>query len=87
MSESREQARWFWLANRDPWSHQDPDHWKPYTDAENSVIEEAFRKKKEMVAAGQYMIDLTQNTQYKITDPGKYRPVKRQILAHEEGRD
>ena len=82
MSEGeKEQARWFWLGNRDPWGHEDPDRWKPYTDAESSVIEQAFRDKKKMVAAGQYMVDLTQNIQYKIDDPSKYRPVKRQTFA------
>ncbi len=78
-SQRIENAKWFWLANRDPWSHNDPDRWKPYTDAESEVIEKAFQENKKSVGAGQFMIDLTQNIQYRISDPSKYRPVKRQI--------
>jgi len=79
MQDPNEKARWFWLANKRPWSHQGADHWKPYTDAESSVIEEAYQASKQTVGAGDYIVDLTQNIQYKISDPSKQRPVKRQV--------
>jgi len=80
MQDSKENARWFWLANKGPWSHTDADHWKPYTDSESSVIEQAYQAGKQTVGAGQYIVDLTQNIQYKISDPSKQRPVKRQVF-------
>ena len=79
MQNNHEKAQWFWLSKKDPWSHTEADRWKPYTRAENRVIEQAYQGNKETVGAGDYIVDLTQNIQYKISEESKQRPVKRKI--------
>lgn len=80
MQHPHEKARWYWLSNKRPWDHTEPDHWKPYTAAESRVIEDAYQKNNKTVGAGDYIVDLTQNIQYKISDESKQRPVKRKIF-------
>ena len=69
---------WYWQSDKNPSAHAGTDHWKPYTNEENTIIEDAFNDDKDCVGVGDYVVDFKRNVQYKITDNTKTRPVKRE---------
>lgn len=70
---------WKWQSNKNPGQHDEPNHWKKYTNAEQQVIEDAYQNDKDSVGVGDYVVDFDQGIQYKISDPTKTRRIRRVV--------
>ena len=74
-----------WKSNVDPWSTEEPEEWKNFSDIENLLIEEAATKKKEeTVILDDYHVDLKRNVQISNYDVNKQRPVKRTVSNEQD---
>jgi len=71
-------GNWSWQSDKNPSSHTGPDHWKPYTKAQNEIIEQAYEDGKDEVGVGDYVVDFDEGHQYKLSDNTKTRPIKRE---------
>ncbi|UJR12417.1 hypothetical protein I4U23_016593 [Adineta vaga] len=76
-NESTTRIQWMWNADTDPFSKSQPVEWKPYSDVENMIIEEAFQAGQDHVVLDNYSIDFKHNIQVLNEDGNKQRPIKR----------
>jgi len=77
MSNELQKGIWFWQANRNPSAHNEPDYWRPYTTAENAILEKAYHEGQRSAGVGDYVVDFDRGIQYKLSDHTKTRPIKR----------
>ncbi|CAF1533979.1 unnamed protein product [Didymodactylos carnosus] len=73
---------WYWKSNQYPWSNgelHEKEEWKPYSDIENQIIEEAFVNNESEVELDNYMINLQQKIQLNKNDKTKQRQIKRSL--------
>ncbi|CAF0817951.1 unnamed protein product [Adineta steineri] len=68
---------WMWKSNVDPFSDSEPAEWKPYSDVENLIIEEAYTTSRTLAVLDNYIITFENTMQSSKTDENKQRPVKR----------
>ena len=74
-------VQWQWKANKDPFHHpHEPPEWKPYSDVENIIIEEAHQAGRSDAVLDTYSVNFKNKIQILHTDPSKQRPVKRQEI-------
>jgi hypothetical protein len=78
-TESSTRLQWMWNSNTDPFSKSQPAAWKPYSDVENIIIEEAFQAGQKHAILDDYSIDFKHNIQILNNDSDKQRPVKRMM--------
>ncbi|CAF1501387.1 unnamed protein product [Adineta steineri] len=79
-SESRDpftRVQWMWNSNENPFSECERDGWRPYSDIENIIIEEAFLAGETLVNFDDYDIDLEHKVQISNLDSDKQRQIKR----------
>ena len=43
MATSSTRVQWMWKSNIHPFSKSEPAEWRPYSDVENRIIEEAYQ--------------------------------------------
>jgi hypothetical protein len=78
MADSAEfRVKWMWKSNLDPWSSTEEENWISYTDVENTIIEDAFQKKKDKVRLDKYLIDFIDLVQVSNQNKNHQRPIKR----------
>ncbi len=70
---------WYWMSNKFPRSPSEPPMWKPYTESENIILEQAFAEGRKEAGVGDYVVDFSRNIQYKLSDNRKQRPIKREV--------
>jgi hypothetical protein len=73
-------VQWMWKANTDPYSNSEPAKWKPYSDVENRIIEDAFQAGQSHAILDTYSINFKHKIQILNTDGSKQRPIKREII-------
>ncbi|CAF3544157.1 unnamed protein product [Rotaria socialis] len=69
---------WMWSAGDAPWEQN--DNWKPYSDVENRIIEQAHEENKSTIELDDYYIDLRKHFQTRKPTSNKHRPIKRVLL-------
>ena len=75
---SSTRVEWMWNATAGP-SATELDEWRPYSDIESRIIEEAFAAGESHVMLDNYHIDLKQYLQISNKDSNKQRSVKRML--------
>ena len=80
MSNNIQQGIWYWKSNKHPASNYEPDTWRPYTTAENAILEKAWNEKQNTAGVGDYVVDFRRGIQYKLSDHTKTRPIKRETF-------
>ncbi|CAF1569141.1 unnamed protein product [Rotaria magnacalcarata] len=80
LSSSTSRIVWKWKSNTQPWSNVEPDTWEQYSDIENYMIENAYKKNESQVQLDHFWIDFNNQIQIKIDNPNKKRPIKREIM-------
>ena len=75
--ESSTRAEWAWNASPNPFSKTEPPKWRPYSDVENNMIEQAFAAKQDRATLDEYYIDFAQKRQISNVDKNRQRPVQR----------
>ncbi|CAF1371889.1 unnamed protein product [Didymodactylos carnosus] len=80
------QAQWYWKSNSDPWSVNEKEEWRRYSDIQSDIIEEAFNQKtnKHLVELDNYWIDLNGSIQISKHDQNKRRQIKRILIDRNE---
>ncbi|CAF4286101.1 unnamed protein product [Rotaria sp. Silwood2] len=78
-TEGSTRIKWEWNANVNPFSKSQPVQWKPYSDVENLIIEEAFSAGKIYAMFDDYHIDFKHKMQISNHDKNKQRPVQQKI--------
>ena len=74
-------VQWQWKANKDPFHHpHEPPEWKPYSNVENIIIEEAYQAGQSYALLDTYSINFKKKMQILHTDSSKQRPIKRQEI-------
>lgn len=73
--------QWMWNASDRPFSKTVPPDWKPYSDVETIIIEEAFQAGQTHAMLDVYSVDLKHRVQILNKDSDKQRPVKRMICG------
>ena len=76
--------QWMWNSNTDPFSKSQPIEWRPYSDAENLIIEEAYTAGQIHAILPNHRIDLKHNLQISNSDSNRQRPVTRMVSTREE---
>ena len=71
-------VQWTWKANIDPFSESEPAEWKPYSDVENRIIEEAYQARQNHAILDTYSINFKQKIQILNSDSSKQRPIRRE---------
>jgi hypothetical protein len=71
-------VQWMWKANIDPFSKSEPAEWKPYSDVENRIIEEAYQAGQNHAILDTYSINLKHKIQILNSDSSKQRPIRRE---------
>ena len=69
--------QWMWNSNADPFKESKPEDWRPYSDIEIMMIEEAFVADEPLVKFDDYDIDLERKLQISNKEGNKQRPIKR----------
>jgi hypothetical protein len=67
-----------WKANINPFSKSEPAKWKPYSDVENRIIEEAYQTGQNHAILDTYSINFKHKIQILNSDSSKQRPIKRE---------
>ncbi|CAF3877008.1 unnamed protein product [Rotaria sp. Silwood1] len=66
-----------------PWSDE-PEQWQKYTDAENEIIEDAYKEQRPQVKIDDgYVLDFKQQIQYEKDDQHRQHPIKRVQLERD----
>jgi len=78
---SSERIRWMRKSIRDPLSKHEQDHFYPYDDIENMIIEDAFKNGQTHVMLDDYYIDFKYNLQISNNDNNEQRVVKRIVCG------
>jgi hypothetical protein len=73
-------VQWMWKANIDPFSKSEPAEWKPYSDVENRIIEEAHQNGQNHAILDTYSIDFKHRIQILNNDSNKQRAIKREVV-------
>ena len=68
-----------WNASADPFANTDPAKWRPYSLADNKMIERAFAQGQAQTMLNDYHIDFKELLQISKSDVNKQRPIKRFI--------
>ena len=68
---------WMWKSNKNPWNSSEETEWRPYSDAEAVIIEEAYGKNWCEVLLDDYHINLKNSVQISNSNANSQRPVKR----------
>jgi len=76
---SFKRVQWMWNSNADPFSKSQPATWKPYSDVENIIIEEAFQAGQKHAILDDYSIDFKHKIQILNSNSNKQCPVKRMM--------
>ncbi|CAF4342867.1 unnamed protein product [Rotaria socialis] len=76
--------QWMWNASTSPFSQSQPAQLCPYSDVENTIIEEAYSTGKTYAMLEKYHIDFKHNLQISNTDTNKQRPVTRTMVNKEK---
>ncbi len=71
-------VEWMWKANLDPFSSDEIEEWRPYSEEDCEIIEEASRNGERYAHLLNYSIDLKNHLQILKKDRTKRRPVKRE---------
>jgi hypothetical protein len=79
-------VQWLWNSNRDPFLESESDDWRPYSDVENMIIEEAFTTSKHHAMLDDYHIDFKHQVQISNNDTNKQRPIKRLVCNRDDKR-
>ncbi|UJR24429.1 hypothetical protein I4U23_005805 [Adineta vaga] len=77
INQSPTRIQWMWKAGANPFSKTRLEEWKPYSDVENIIIEEAYQSGKKHAVLDNYSIDFKHRLQILNTDGNKQRPIKR----------
>jgi hypothetical protein len=72
-----------WKSNLDPFSPDEIEEWRPYSEEDCEIIEEADRNGERFAYLANYSIDLKKRLQILNKDRTKRRPVKRE--EHNKG--
>ncbi|CAF1131265.1 unnamed protein product [Didymodactylos carnosus] len=80
------QAEWYWQSNSDPWSPDEKQDWKKYSDIESEIIEGVFdaNDAKGLAKLDNYLIDLNSSLQISKSDHNKESNVKRVLIDRNE---
>lgn len=70
--------QWMWKVNIDPFSKSEPAEWKPYSDVENRIIEQAYQAGQNHAILDTYSINFKQKIQILNSDNSKQRPIRRE---------
>jgi hypothetical protein len=68
---------WCWNSSSDPFSKTVKPEWKPFSDIENEIIEDAYQHKEKEVALQNHIVDLKHKLQINKIDNTKQRPIWR----------
>ena len=71
---------WKWKSNANPWANVEPDTWEPYSDTDNSIIENAHQQNQKRVELDYFWIDFSKQLQVNKQDSNKQRPIRREII-------
>jgi hypothetical protein len=71
-------AQWFYNAAADPFAANKPGDWKPYSNGDNTKIEQHFQNKSTKVELDNHVIHFHERMQVHKSDFNKQRPVKRE---------
>lgn len=82
--DSSPRIQWMWNASIDPFSKSHSSEWKPYSDVETMIIEEAFQVGHQHAVLDTYTIDFKHNIQVLNHDLNKQRPVRRVVRGKDE---
>jgi hypothetical protein len=83
-SETSTRIQWMWNANVNPFSKSDSVEWKPYSDVENMIIEEAFQAGQSHAVLDDYSINFKHKIQILNTDGKRQRPIKRMVCNRDD---
>lgn len=83
-SKSSTCIQWMWKAGVDPFSKSMPAEWKPYSDVENIIIEDACRAGEAYARLDDYYIDFKHSIQVLMNDDNKQRPIKRLVRNRDD---
>ena len=70
-------VQWMWSANRDSSTQSESVEYKPYSDIENMIIEEAFQAGQHHVVLDNYRIDFKHSIEILNEDANQQRSVQR----------
>lgn len=76
--------QWMWNASIDPFSQSEPAEWKPYSDVETMIIEEAYQASRKHAPLDIYTVDFKHMIQILNNDRNKQRPVKRMVCGKDD---
>ncbi len=79
-------VQWMWNSSVDPFLESESDDWRPYSDVENMIIEEAFTTGKNHALLDDYHIDFKHQLQISNNDTNKQRPIKRLVCNRDDKR-
>jgi hypothetical protein len=74
---------WIWQSNLNPYSSNEAEEWRSYSEKDCEIIEEAYMNREHYAYLANYSIDLKELVQILNKNPTKRRPVKRE--KHNKG--
>lgn len=83
-SSSSSRIQWMWNASANPFSNTVPPEWKPYSDVESMIIEEAYQAGRKHATMDTYTIDFKHKIQILNNDHNKQRPIQRKICGKDD---
>lgn len=79
----RQQTRWEWQSNPNPWTSQEPSTWTPYESSLSELLEKAYCNQEKQVDLGDYVVHIKGNGMLQIEKNSvfKQRRVRRVGLS------